>query len=76
MKKKKKKLKKSISKNRNKAKKNSYKLTSTPHVNIWSIYMKDNGIECRQMINPIHQAKHFHKLFKRYKESDYYKENS
>jgi perosamine synthetase len=26
------------------------------------LYMKDSGIDCRQMINPIHQAEHFQKL--------------
>ena len=27
-------------------------------------YMKGNGIECRQMIYPVHEAEHFKKMFK------------
>jgi len=27
-------------------------------------YMKNKGIDCRQMVNPVHQAEHFKKMFK------------
>ena len=28
------------------------------------LFMQKNGVECRQMINPVHQAEHFKKVFK------------
>ena len=42
------------------------------------LYMKGNGIDCRQMIHPVHRAEHFQKLveFNVFNNSEYISDRS